>query len=139
MLVKEKWTNKDFSKMSWHDSRIYQIKFPDEKYNLTLYIDYIFKWERGEDGLFKFWVSPCELIFKNVFDLKLNILFEKAIGIDIEQIKREKIGLTPNAKMTDWKFLIETDRGNIELLATDFQMTVISQPKLLDTQDMSGK
>jgi hypothetical protein len=138
MEVKEIWTNEDFREMGWHDSRLYQIKFPDEECNFTLYLDYIFKWEKQENDFFKFWVSPCEMIFKNVLDSEINISFKKAIGIDIIEIKREKVGLTPNGKMIDWKFLIETDKGTIELIATDFEMNVISQPILSDSQSINN-
>ena len=139
MEVKEKWTNSDFNEMGWHDARLYQIKFPDEEFNFTIYLDYIFKWEKQEDGFFKFWVSPCEMVFKNVFDLDVNISFTKSIGIDIDNIQREKIGLTPNGKMTDWKFLIQTDKGTIELIATDFEMNLISQPILSNGQDLKDE
>ncbi len=136
MRVKEKWTNDDFNYLGWHDSRIYKITFPNEELNFIIYIDYIFKWEKEDNNFFKFWVSPCKLIFKNISDLELNISLKGYVGIDIDEIKREKMGLTPNKKMTDWKFIIDTDRGVIELIATDFEMIVISQPKLLNSQDM---
>ncbi len=139
MKVKEKWTNKDFNEMGWLDSRLYQIKFPDEEFDFTIYLDYIFKWEEQEDGFFKFWVSPCEMVFKNVSDLDINISFAKSIGIDIDNIKREKIGLTPNGKMINWKFSIETDKGFIELVATDFEMNLISQPILSNGQDLKDE
>jgi hypothetical protein len=137
MKVKEKWTNNDFDEMGWHDSRLYKIKFPDDEFNFTIYLDYIFKWEKGNDGFFKFWVSPCEMIFKNVFNLDMNISFKKSINIDIDNIKRDKAGLTPNGKMTNWNFLIETDKGFIELMGTDFEMNVISQPVFINSQDIS--
>lgn len=138
MEVKEIWTNDDFSEMGWHDSRLYQLKFPDEGCNFVLYLDYIFKWEKQDDDFFKFWVSPCEMIFHNVVDADINISFKKSIGIDIIDIKRTKIGLTPNGKMIDWKYLIETDKGNIELIATDFQMKVISQPIFSSSQSINS-
>ena len=137
MEVKETWTNKDFEVMGWHDSRLYQLKFPDEDCNFIIYLDYIFKWEEQANGFFKFWVSPCRIIFKNVLDADINISFKKSIGIDINEIKREKIGVTPNGEMIDWKFLIETDKGTIELIATDFEMHVISQPVLIDSQSLN--
>ena len=139
METKEKWTNDDFEEMGWHDSRLYQMKFPNEDYEFILYLDYIFKWEKPSTGkYFKFWVSPCELKFANVHDLKIDLSFENYLQIYIDDIRREKIGLTPNSKMTEWKFYIETDRGNIEFIATDFEMNLISQPVLKDGQDMSS-
>lgn len=138
MEVKRTWSNSDFKEMGWHDSRLYQLKFPDEECDFVLYIDYIFKWVEQPDGHYKFWVSPCELTFKNVINLEIDISFKNSVGIDISEIKREKIGLTPNKKMTNWRFIVDTDKGNIELVATDFDMKVISQPKLIESQDLSA-
>lgn len=137
MNVKEIWTNTDFEEMGWHDSRLYQVKFPGEESEFVLYLDYIFEWVKPEEGekFFKFWVSPCELIFENIYNLKLNLSFENYIDIYVDDIKREKIGLTPNGKMIDWNFVIETDKGNIEFKATGFRMKTISQPKLSEHQD----
>ena len=139
MEIREKWTDDDFEEMGWHDSRLYQIKFPNEECDFTLFLDYIFQWVKPKEGeeFFKFWVSPCELTFKNVVDLDINISFKNAVGIDISKIKREKIGLTPNGKMMEWKYIIETDKGNIEFLSTGFTMETISEPILSEGQDLS--
>lgn len=137
MEVKEIWTDSDFDEMGWHDSRLYRMKFPDEDYNFILYIDYIFKWEKQKDDSFKFWVSPCELKFQNISNLKLNLSFEDFLEIFICEIKRQKIGLTPNGKMIEWKYIVETDRGDIEFESTDFEMNLISQPILSESQDLS--
>jgi len=137
MEVKEIWTSDDFEVMGWHDSRLYQMKFPNEDYNFVLYIDYIFKWEKQQDDSFKFWVSPCELKFLNISDLKLNLSFDNFSEIFVSEIKKQEIGLTPNEKMIEWKYIIETDRGNIEFLSTGYIMKVISEPILSESQDMS--
>ena len=138
MIVKEKWTNEDFSQMGWHDSRLYQIKFPNEDYEFSLFLDYIFDWVKDSDKkYFSFWVSPCVIKFKNIYDLKIDISFENFLEIFIEDIHREEIGKTPNGKFIEWKYLIQTDRGNIEFIATDFEMLVISQPILTESQSMS--
>ena len=134
MIIKDKWSDNDFNDMGWHDSRLYNIKFPDEEYSFTLYLDYIFEWVKTVDNKFNFWVSPCKLVFENVINLKVNLCFENSIGIDINSIHREKIGLTPNGKLEEWKYTIETDRGNIELLATGFEMSLMHQPILSDSQ-----
>lgn len=136
MKVKETWSDSDFEEMGWHDSRLYQIKFPDEKFEFTLFIDYIFKWVEVDDR-FKFWVSPCKLKFHNVINLKIDLSFENILGIDIVSVERTKVGLTPNGKMTKWMYLIETDKGNISFESTGYTMDVISEPEFLESQDMS--
>lgn len=137
MEVKEKWVDDDFDEMGWHDSRLYQVKFPNEECDFILYLDYIFKWVEHKN-YFNFWVSPSELIFKNVTSLNINVCFKQAVGVNIENIEREKLGLTPNKKMTYWKYTIITDKGNIELISTNFEMNIISQPILTKSQDMSN-
>jgi len=137
MEIKEKWTDDDFDEMGWHDSKLYQLKFLDENYHFTLYLDYIFEWVKEKEG-YKFWVSPCVLTFENVVNLNLNLSFENNIGVYIVAIDREKIGFTPNGKMMEWKYLIETDRGNIEFASTGFKMERISEPVLTESQDLSS-
>lgn len=136
MEVKEKWTNVDFDEMGWHDSRLYQFKFPDESFSFTLYLDYIFKWVEEKDS-YKFWVSPCELTFKDVYNLKLNLSFENHLGLYISDIKRKKLK-SINNNITEWEFEIETDRGSIEFTSTDFEMNLISEPILSESQDLNS-
>ncbi|MBQ4804095.1 hypothetical protein J8L88_14630 [Aquimarina sp. MMG015] len=138
MEIKDKWTDADFDIMGWHDSRLYQIKFPDENYNFTLFLDYIFKWEKQNDETFKFLVSPCELKFENISNFKMSLSFENFLEIFIVEIRREKLGLTPNKKMMEWKYIIETDRGDIEFESTGFKMNLISQPILSDYQSLNS-
>ena len=62
-LEKFLWTDHDFENMDWHDCKLFAISFGDN-FQLLLDIDYIFKWvQTGKT--FKFWVSPCTLVFEN--------------------------------------------------------------------------
>ncbi|MGS2762775.1 hypothetical protein [Sinomicrobium sp. M5D2P9] len=134
MKIKETWTDKDFEEMNWHDSRLYQLKFPDDNCDFTLYLDYIFEWIEDEKG-YKFLVAPCELVCYNVIDLKLDIIFDKSVGIDINIITRKNIGKTPNGKLNQWRYLVETDKGTIDFTTTGFSMKTISDPILSRNQD----
>lgn len=136
MKVKERWTDDDYNEMDWHDSKLYQLKFLDEKFEITLFLDYIFEWIKENEG-FKFLVSPCKLIFKNVSNLNIKLAFENHIGIYINEIRRSQLGLTPNKKFINWKYIIETDRGNIEFNTTGYKMELISDPIITDRQDLS--
>lgn len=134
--IKDIWTDNDFELMGWHDSTLYQIKFLDKNLDFTLYIDYIFEWIQIENK-FEFLVAPCELVFRNVLNLKVSLEFENYVGIYIDSIKRKKIGKTPNGKFIYWKYSILTDRGGIEFTATGFEMHLISKPILSKSQDLS--
>jgi len=135
MVVKEIWTNSDFEIMGWHDCRIYAMSFPDEKFKFYLELDYIFKWEKYYEG-YKFWVSPCHLIFENIYDLRVEMDFQDSIGLYMIEIKRLNPRLSPNQKMTIWDYIIECDSGRIFVSASGFTQIVIKQPVLSETQDL---
>lgn len=70
----------DFGRLSWHDNFVYAIKFPnpdidvaDWRSDLVLDIDYIVEWTLGVDRSFRFLVSPADLTFHGVTDLRLGI------------------------------------------------------------------
>lgn len=136
MKVKEIWSTPDFEEMGWHDGRLYSIVVPDEDFKLTLDIDYIFKWERSADEYKGFWVSPCDLIFKNVSGFKAAIDYKDRNLLFISGIKRSNMRLTPNKKFTEWDFEIECDNGVISFAATGFEQSVRKQPVLSESQDL---
>ncbi|MGO4622608.1 hypothetical protein AB4Z34_16890 [Ensifer sp. 2YAB10] len=83
MVIKAIWTDVDFNDMGWHDCRLYGIKLLDEGFNLSLDIDYMFRWpELG------FGVSPCVLKFFNVFDLKIDLDYDRNLLCFISDINR---------------------------------------------------
>lgn len=79
-IGKSIWTEADFEQMGWHDCTIYgmALKEGDDVLSNELYfdIDYIFKWiyPEQDESSFSFWIAPCTLIFKQVFNLKKEIL-----------------------------------------------------------------
>jgi hypothetical protein len=60
--------------MGWHDSTIYgmALKNYDDFLlaEIVFDIDYLFKWIHPEppEQSFSFWISPCTLVFKRVFN-----------------------------------------------------------------------
>lgn len=135
MKVKKKWTDLDFEEMGWHDSIIYSISFPNNDQRLSLDIDYIFKWVLDQEtNLYKFWVSPCQLIFESVMYLKIDIDFSNSIGIYISDIKRKNPQLSPNGKNILWDYLILTDKGQISFQALGYNQIVNEQPVFINSQ-----
>jgi hypothetical protein len=134
MEVKNIWTEIDFEVMGWHDSRLYSIKFPDDNFQLKFDIDYIFQWIQEDKNSFKFWISPSNLIFNNVNNLKINIDFRNFIGLTILDIERGNSRMSPNGKITIWDYVIETDNGVISFSSTGFQQEIREQPVLSNTQ-----
>lgn len=136
MNVRECWSDSDFSDMGWHDSRLYVVALPNEEFKLALNIDYIFKWEKLPDSATEFWVSPCDLIFNNVSNFKMDVDFKDTNLLFISDIKRTNKKLTPNKKFTDWDYEIECDNGVISFSATGFEQRVRKQPVLSASQDL---
>jgi hypothetical protein len=135
MDVKNIWTDEDFEKMKWHDNYIHSISFPGADCKMSFDIDYIFEWELNEEqNLYKFWISPCVIIFSSVLNLKIAIDFNNSVGLDISEIKRLNPRLSPNGKMTIWDYIVDTDKGTITFESTGYIQKVRKQPILSSRQ-----
>lgn len=87
-LEKWIWTEADFETMGWHDATIYGLKLNGD---LSLDIDYIFKWNQPEvEGFqFTFFIAPCTLTFKNVQELSFELIQTIYYNFQIEDIERQ--------------------------------------------------
>ncbi len=136
MIVKDEWGNADFKDMGWHDCRLYAFSIPNEEFELVLDIDYIFKWPREERGEKGYWVSPCDLKFNGVSNLKIDMDFKDNMLLFIVDLKRFNQGLSPNGKFTVWDFEVECDNGTISFNSTGFNQIIRNQPILSEAQDL---
>ncbi len=136
MKVPEIYSDTAFNEMGWHDNRVYSIGVPTEDNKFTLDIDYIFEWSKEGDEHSGCWISPCELIFKGVHDLKINIDFKQYVFLFISTIIRTNKRLSPNGTVVIWDYKIELDNGVIELSATGFEQIVKKQPVFSEFQDL---
>ena len=135
MIVKQEWTDRDFELMGWHDSCIHSISFPIDQNKFVLDIDYIFEWEQKAEGdLYRFWVSPCELTFYWISNLKISLDFGITVGLDIMDITRSDPRTSPNGTAQIWKYVIDTDMGAISFEAAGFCQMVKKQPVISDFQ-----
>lgn len=140
MNVKEFWTDKDFNEMGWHDNYIYGILFPDENQKLILDIDYIFEWVLDDrTNLYNFWVSPCELTFLNVSNLKIEIDFLDSVGLNIVDLKMSNPRLYPNEIDTKWDFSIETDKGFLTFESSSFEQRLKRKPIMSNSQKLKER
>jgi hypothetical protein len=136
-LEKSLWTNNDFELMGWHDSPVYAISFKDFGFHLD--IDYIFKWVKPEkeEIYFKFWISPCTLIFENVSEMKFDFSLSVPSNLIISDITRINEQPTPNSKFIEYDWVIEVfDEGNITFKSTGYQQHVRQTPILTDNQEV---
>lgn len=137
MIVKEIWTDEDFLEMGWHDARLYRMSFPDDQCRIRFDIDYIFKWVKGEGGKFDFWVAPCLLEFRDVYDLKINLDFKNSYPIDILDIIRSAPKASPNSSTVFWDFEIILYDGKINFRSYGFEQKVLMQPIFSEAQDLN--
>lgn len=148
-LEKGIWTQDDFDVMGWHDSNIYG--FAIEKAgqftgDLVFDIDYIFQWVDpvAPAKNFSFWVSPCTLVFKDSFDLVMNIetgsyALEWLEIADIELLSTK--GDSANKQQFEWR--IDLQLGEILVSSYGYEQIVRKEPKhinsqVLDLEDRGG-
>jgi hypothetical protein len=137
-LENEILTTADFDQMGWHDCKVYAISFFDkENFELALDIDYILKWVKTNknDDYFKFWVAPATLIFKNVYDININL---SSIDFKIDEIVRSNPVRPKNADYLgdvfehDWTIL--TSNGELTFRSIGYLQIIRQKPILVDQQ-----
>lgn len=124
-LEKTIWTQADFSQMGWHDCSIYTIQLAD---TVDLDMDYILKWVKEASSSYNFWVAPVTLRFNGARNLRINIDLEFVNGLEIAKIDQKVLN------QTEYEYLIETQEGTIELIASGFTQTCRKSPVLKSQQ-----
>lgn len=135
-LDKSTWTHDDYEEMGWHDANIYGMTIEKSDDNWTadflLDIDYIFKWIHPipPAQTFTFWVAPCTLIFKECFDLNIDIKTGGG-GLDLLEIAdlylKSKTEQEKNMFVYEW--IIELQQGQITLKSYGLEQIVRKHPK----------
>ena len=133
-LEKWIWTETDFERMGWHDSKIYALAFSPETFELLLDIDYIFEWIKPELGEtnFKFWTAPATLAFQNVYDVDFDI---QTVGPELEilSIVREQPRAPRNAAYIDqdieWLWTLDCVQGEIKLWSVGYTQYIRAAPQ----------
>jgi hypothetical protein len=126
---KTNWTQDDFHEMGWHDCFIYAIQLAN---TVDLDIDYILKWVLEEGATsYEFWVAPATLSFHEARNLRIDIELDFVNGLEIESIEQKPLN------QTEFEYIIETQEGTIELIASGFTQTFRSPPILKSQQCLS--
>ena len=131
------WTESDFENMFWHDNPIHAISFSDN-FEIILDIDYVFEWVlKGKKYIF--WISPCTLVFENVYNITFDIgPFSSDLIIDF--ITKENPQKPSNAEHInreieyDWTIVMQ--QGEITFKSVGYKQYVRQAPKLLGTQKL---
>ncbi|NHA06636.1 hypothetical protein G7092_22720 [Mucilaginibacter sp. HC2] len=137
-LEKTLWTDTDFDVMGWHDCPVHALSFDDED-RFLLDIDYMFEWvlkKNKRNYLFR--ISPCTLVFDNVYDIVLETDHTKII---IDNISRENPRKPKNAaplnEDLEYDWTIETTVGVILFRSTGFKQYIRKAPVLIGMQQLN--
>lgn len=144
ILEKSIWTQDDFDDMGWHDANIYGmiIEKGEEPWqgNLIFDIDYIFEWIHPvpPQEYFSFWVAPCTLMFKEVYDVKIDIdyrggAFELLEISDLDLISKyeQETGVI----IYEWQMGLQ--EGDIRFKSLGFEQIVRKSPVYTNSQVLS--
>lgn len=130
------WTDADFEIMGWHDCPIHAFSLNDD-YDLLLDIDYIFKWVRSGKH-FKFWISPCTMIFKNVYDIQFDSDHNQPV---IDYIGRSNPLRPKNSEYigrdTEYDWDIVMVSAEMTFKSVGFDLFVRKQPILTRSQKLT--
>jgi len=135
------WDASDFETMGWHDATIYAVAFESEQFEVSLDIDYIFEWVHpsGSESFFRFWVSPCTVVFQNVYDFALDGPWPGS-AFQIDEVRRDRARSPRNAKViiadTEWQWTITCHHGEISFWSTGFLQHVRRAPTLNEAQGL---
>lgn len=135
-LDKSIWTQDNFEEMGWHDADIYRftIAKSEDKWaaDFLLDIDYIFNWVKPilPKQSFTFWVAPCTLIFRECFDLRMDLKTDGGcLGLmEIADLYlKNRVEQEINKFAYEWT--IELQQGHITLKSYGLEQ-IVRQPPL---------
>lgn len=133
------WTEDDFDQMGWHDNKIYAMAFGIDEHEIRFDIDYILEWIQPKEGetYFKFVVVPATIIFRNVYDLKVNFGLLNIIIEDIYKdspIQPKNVGFIK--EQVEYNWTIDTNNGEITFKSVGYKQYARRQPQLIDQQSI---
>jgi len=136
-LGKRIWTELDFEQMSWHDCPIHALSFSKD-YKLLLDIDYILKWVLSKNKKnYKFWISPCTLVFENVYDIALESDHTSLVILNVTKdnprAPKNEIYLD---KKIEYDWVIETTVGEITFKSVGFNQFIRKPPIFINSQEI---
>lgn len=144
ILEKSIWTQEDFDNMNWHDANIYGMIIEKqeglENGSLIFDIDYIFEWVHHIAPLepFTFWVAPCTLIFKEVYELRIDVDQQ---GNTFELFDFDSITMSSKKELdngcTVYEWLLGLHIGEMQFKSLGFNQIVRKAPIYTNSQVLS--
>ena len=77
--VKDRCTSADMGQLGFHDCRVSGIRWDASRFEVAFDLDYIVEWvaPMDGDGSYRFWISPAELRFANVDDVRIEAIRDR--------------------------------------------------------------
>jgi hypothetical protein len=137
------WTEKDFDELGWHDCHVHGFFVAETEHgraNLTLDIDFITAWEKGEGNSLCFRVAPATLVFFDIHELSVEISYRwyAITPFSISGIERE---LQVNqAGFREWLYRLPVNcpTGQIAFRGDRFVQTLRAEAVRSDSQCLSA-
>jgi hypothetical protein len=141
-ILKERkiFFTEDFTKLKWHDCKVYGFAFDDTNYKFYLDIDFIVEWispKNDEEG-YKFRVAPATLVFSNTWDVTFDI--DTNLSLEINNVLMSNPHDAKNKEVVvskleyDWH--IELQQGDIFFKSIGFELYLRKPSILLDSQTL---
>jgi hypothetical protein len=139
-----RWTEKDFSEISWHDCHINSLAFEQDgewQSDLVFNLDFIVEWlcQTGSK-LCRFRVAPATLRFHDACNLRIQVKLAFKEPLIIYGIERTHTA-DCNQGYSHWTMTLQsfeaTGSNLIEFNASGFTQELIAEPVETSEQDLS--
>jgi len=114
----------DFSNISFHDNLIHAMTFGPDESAFLIDIDYLAEWiSPDKDGYYSFVIAPSTLVFKDIYDLQIDVVVKSVHTFDIYEINREEQPPKKGVNVTIYNYEIVLGHvGKISFSSTGFNM-----------------
>ena len=141
--VKDRCTSADMGQLGFHDCRVSGIRWDASRFEVAFDLDYIVEWvaPMDGDGSYRFWISPAELRFANVDDVRIELEWSSlALQCSVRDLHRRGKRITPSGEdQWCWELELSEPEGRIVLWATDFELNIHAAPTLCATQELGRR
>lgn len=129
----QKVINDNLNQLSWHDTAIHSILFPDEN-KIIIDIDYIQQWisPSNDEIYYRFLLSPATLKFEDISSFRLDI-----DAFNGQLMSLDKFELTQN-EFDLWQCNLICHYGEIEITAKEVSFVIRGNPIPSEQQRLSS-
>lgn len=131
-LEKNVWSEADFEKMGWQNVVVHALAFDTERHEFLLDIDYIFAWVNPSppSSYFSFWLAPATLVFRDVWELKVQ--YNASLGFQLQGIGRTEERIRPHphpeGRKKEWRWTLDGNEGEFSFWATGYSQFTSRKP-----------